>query len=61
MSQASALKLLEKKKKWMTTKEVSNALKLSQSNTIRTLLTLFKFHEIERDIRGTKYYWKCKP
>ncbi len=63
MSQADTLKLLKKKKRWMTANEISQILEISQANA--SLKRLFKQRDIlRREIKNKQnhscYQYKSK-
>lgn len=60
MSQYDLLNLLEKEKRWMTTKEISNKLKVGTSATLVKLRKLRRRNEIIIMRKGIKYYYKIK-
>jgi len=53
MGQAEVIKTLEKRKNWMTAKEIAGLLNVENTTLIRRALTvLYKYHEVLRE--------KCK-
>lgn len=48
MSQESVLKLLRKKRRWITSREIQEELNLGDSAVNRTLKVLLKHNEIQR-------------
>ena len=58
MCQKDIIKLLEKKNKWMTLKEIKDCLNLSQSSVNKSLQSLVKYGEIyKKGTRRDRYYF----
>jgi len=60
MTQEEAYKCLKKYKKWMTTKEVVAKTGMSSGAASKNLLTLYRYHEAERQRVRVSTYWTYK-
>ena len=63
MTQAEALNVLKKNKKWLTTKEVAERININPTTVSRNLLRLYLSNEASRKIVKIKnkgYLWKIK-
>ncbi len=65
MGQSEVIKILEKRKVWLTTGEISKILNVSRRVVIWSLNRLYHYNEVSRNIKREKQYrtdyrWKIK-
>ena len=64
MGQEEILKLLKKKKVWLTSNEIRDSIEDGKRTVTNSCGILFKSGEIERKKRKKRwyweYYWRCK-
>ena len=65
MTQQEVLKMLKKKKRWMTAQEIAEILKQNSGSVSATLRKLLKYNEIKfkpsrKDYGGKPYLYKIK-
>jgi len=56
MTQQNVLKILRKKKSWLTSKEISKTIKLGHNTVAANLAKLFKHGEVHRRIRNKREF-----
>ena len=64
MTQSDVLKVLKKRNKWMSVKEIAKELRVENGSVIRALNSMFKYGEVfKRKAKKNSYWgheWKTK-